>query len=533
MRLFPKRAHWWRPLVLVAVILLAAFSWSPWRWWAAMARYTLAPLLKNRVRDEAGVLSSWDERNFEIFLQQIDDESGVDVRFVLVPGLRGESLEDFSVRTARTMGIGRKSDRRGILFVYDATGHRLRLEVGATLEPIITDAFAGYLAREHVRSFFGAGDPSLGLRTTLFMIQHRLREAVLGLDYDPRVFTFIEDSRRLALGGGASADMRGDTSRAFLNKKGGTSPEARAYFTPQPSPEAAHTRILEWLARGGYETDVPLLTPASQKYMASLPMTRAYNDYMLMMEYGQPYRVDTRGDLALLYFTTNPLISPHFFRRTPAGWVLDVLGELHNTRNYSGFWYTWGLLESGDEFATTFADRYLDMNGVLRVAGGDNRPLPSSADPEITLWPAPVPGDSLVDVTVDEAATRIAGTTGRAVVLLYEAAGLKELAEVAERCHSAGAQVLAFDTDEDSRTLWTLPSQLSYIRAPFTAVHLTPWPDGRLAAAMAPLGISVGVRWTPPIVAVRDGVNGVVAQTEGWDMLTTDSDRLVTACGGG
>jgi hypothetical protein len=533
MRLCPKRAYWWRPLLLVAVILLAAFSWSPWRWWAAQVRYTLAPLLKNRVRDEAGVLGPGDERKFEIFLQQIDDESGVDVRFVLVPGIRGESLEDFSVRTARTMGIGRKSDRRGLLFVYDTTDHRLRLEVGATLEPIITDAFAGYLAREHVRSFFGTGNPSLGLRTTLFMVQHRLREAVIGLDYDPRVLTFIEDSRRLALGGGASADMRVDTARAFLNKKRGTSPEAQAYFTPQPSPEAAYARSLEWLARGGYETDVPLLTPASQEYMASLTMTRAYNDFMLMTEYGQPYRIDTRGDLALLYFTTNPLISPHFFRRTPQGWVLDVLAELQNTRNYSGFWYTWGLLESGDDFATTFADRYLDMGGVLRVAGGDNRPLPSRADPELTLWPAPDPGDSLVHVTVDEAASRIAGTTGRSVVLLYEAAGLEELAQVAQRCHSAGAQVLAFDIDQDNRTLWALPSQLSYIRAPFTAVHLTPWPSGRLSAAMTPLGISVGLQWIPPIVAVRDGVNGVVAQTEGWDMLTTDVDRLVTACGAG
>jgi uncharacterized protein len=123
-------------------------------------------VLKNRVRDDAGILPKDDESRFEIFLQMIDDESGVDIRFVLVPEVRGESLEDFSTRTARELGVGRDADRRGLLFVYDTSAHRLRIEVGATMEPIITDAFAGYLIREHVRNFFGTGNPSLGLRTS-------------------------------------------------------------------------------------------------------------------------------------------------------------------------------------------------------------------------------------------------------------------------------------------------------------------------------------------------------------------------------
>jgi hypothetical protein len=531
MRIFPTSKYWWRPILLVAVILLAAFSWMPRYWWAAQARYTLAPFLKDRVRDGAGVLPADDESHFEVFLQQIDDESGVDVRFVLIPGLKGESLEDFSVRTARTMGIGRDTDRRALLFVYDTTDHRLRIEVGATLEPIITDAFAGYLMREHVRSFFGTGNPSLGLRTTLFIVLHRLRLAVLGLDYDPRAIEAIKDPRRLALGGGASADMRMDPSKAFLNRKRSSSPEALAYFAPQPTPEAAYSRFLEWLARGGYETNVPLLTAASQKHMASLTMTQAFNDFMFMTEYGQRFRVDTRGDLALLYFTANPLLSPHFLRRTPRGWVLDLAAELENTRNYGGFWYTWGLLESGDDFATAFADRYLDMSGVLRVAGGDNRPLPSKAFPEVTPWPAPHPEDSLVRITVDEAAARIAATPGRAIVLLYDTADLEDLVPLARRCHDAGAKVLGFSVDMDPSTVWELPSNLAYAQAPILPVHLTQWPDGGLIAAMSPLGIRVPAHWDPPIVVVRDSTSGVLTQTEGSGMLADEVEQLAAACG--
>jgi hypothetical protein len=300
---------------------------------------------------------------------------------------------------------------------------------------------------------------------------------VIGLQYDPRAAQFIQDSRRLALGGGASGVMRVDAGKAFLNQSRSSSPEARKYFAPQPSVEAAYGRYLEWLARGGYETDVSLLTPRSQAYMASLPMTRAYNDYMLIAEYHQPYRVDVRDDLAMLYFTTNPLVSPHFFRRTPDGWVFDLMGEFQNTRNYSGFWYTWGLLESGDDFATRFADRYLDMSGVLRVAGGDNRPLPSKVLPEVKLWPAPRAEDSLVDVTVDEAASRMAAASGRAVVLLYGTNQLEELVQVAERCRADGAEVLAFNVDQDLPTLWALPQTLAYLGARFPAVHISQWPS--------------------------------------------------------
>jgi hypothetical protein len=36
----------------------------------------------------------------------------------------------------------------------------------------------------------------------------------------------------------------------------------------------------------------------------------------------------SRGDLATLYFTDDPLVSPHFFRRTSAGWVMDILADV-------------------------------------------------------------------------------------------------------------------------------------------------------------------------------------------------------------
>jgi hypothetical protein len=73
-------------------------------------------------------------------------------------------------------------------------------------------------------------------------------------------------------------------------------------------------------------------------------------------------------------------------------------------QNYSGFWYTWALLNNGDDFAAAFADCYVSSGGLLRVRGGDNRPLPVRANPEIQLQPAPDPRDTLTDLSIIPAA---------------------------------------------------------------------------------------------------------------------------------
>jgi uncharacterized protein len=533
MRILPRNK--WQVARLLLVIAVSFAFVSP-AWWAAQARYSFAFLLTNRVRDRAGVLSVGDQWRFERFMQQIDDESGVDVRFLFVPSVPDEKFEMFSVRMARDMGMGRDSDRRGILLVYDVAGQRLRVEVGAMMEPIITDAFAGYLMREHVRSFFGTGNPSLGLRTTLFMVQHRLREAVLGKEYDPTFERFIADSRRLAVGGGATAGMQIAEQAAFLNREGTSSRNVRRYFGPQPTPEAAYQRYLEWLAQGSYATDVPLFTPLSQEYMSGLTMTRGFNEHVLMMEYGQPYRVYSRGDLALVYFTTNPLLSPHFLRRMPQGWVLDIWAEVLDVRNYNGWWYTWALLNTGDDFATVFADRYASYGGVLRIRGGDNRPLPVKAYPDIKLQPPPDPADTLIHMTVDQAADLVAKTHSRALVILYATwsqesrAGMPLLTRLANGCRKAGLEILAFNTDEEPQALWDLPDVLRGSGAPFPAVHLSRWQPGQLSRVMGPLGIRVGAEWMPPIVAVRNGSAGVSLQVEGWGDVASHVLALEDAC---
>jgi uncharacterized membrane protein YgcG len=109
MRIFPRTK--WQVARLILVLGATFLLVSP-AWWAAQARYSFAFLLKNRVRDQARVLSFGDQWRFERFMQQIEDESGVDIRFLFVPSVPDEKFELFSVRMARAIGMGRDSNRR-------------------------------------------------------------------------------------------------------------------------------------------------------------------------------------------------------------------------------------------------------------------------------------------------------------------------------------------------------------------------------------------------------------------------------------
>jgi hypothetical protein len=366
----------------------------------------------------------------------------------------------------------------------------------------------------------------------------------------------MRDMRRVAAGGGAS--KRRDTgpgAAKLINRTGDTAAVGR--FRPQPSVEAAYRLQQEWLALGGGQVDVPLFTPASRAYLERLlPLSPAFNEYLLAAEYGRRYLVDERGDLAMLYYTDDPFLSPKFFRRTPDGWQMDVAAEVVNSQEVAGMWYTWRLRVSGDDFSQVFADMYTPMlipgmmDDFYRVAGGDNRALGirgSSKTVESELGPNRIASaESLTDgvpgveyLTVRTATERIRAARGRpVVVLLYgiwnkQTQGqLPEIVRVARACRDRGIDVLAFHTDHLPRAIEALPDTLRAYGAPFPTVQLYRWRSGMLDASMDELGIRVGLSWRPPLVAVLDREGTVVWQAQGVaDWAAVEQTALAVARG--
>lgn len=365
-------------VLALALLLVATLALRDGRAYERILAAGRIVLPSHHVDDRAGVLSVWDRGRFEQYLSRVQDESDVDIRLLFVDDLHGATIEQFAAAEADSMRMGEEGrEARGVLFAYDVRGKQLRIEVGYGLEKYFPDAFVGFLITDNVRDFFAAEDAATGLLLTTRILQSRVREALLGGEFDPRPLAMLAERSHASGGAGATAAVALGGSAAFVAER--FSPTGRQHFGAQPSPEAAFDRYLEWLAAGAGDPGVALFTPETQVFLADFPLTRGYVAYMLMLVGGKSYRIEQRDDLAMLYFTSTPFVSPCFFRRTQFGWQMDITAELHNTAELVGQPYTWTFVDGGDDFTDAFVvDAVVVGDGAaLRWPDGDNRPLPT------------------------------------------------------------------------------------------------------------------------------------------------------------
>lgn len=366
-------------LALIAICLLVGIRTSAARSRRHKAAYRPAPPVVRvasypRIIDSIGLLPRWEVGRLEDYLRRVREESGVDIRLLFLAHRPGIGLGEYGVRAMRTMGVGDHDDRRGVLVLADGESREFRIAVGPGLEGVLPDGFLSFVVNEHVVTLFKAGDPNLGIRLMLYMIHHRIRYAILGEEYDPRPVRFIQDPHRLASGAGASTWAPLDRQyNAFLTSP--TDSAVARYFVPQATPEEARNRYLELLALPRFYPFVSLLTPESREYLSRLPWSRGFQAYLLYDWYGRKVAVDVRDSLALIYYTDTPFVSPHYVRRGPTGWQMDIMAELRNSLEVTGGEYTWLLRDSGDDFSKAFADRTIVIRQWHRIRGGDNRPL--------------------------------------------------------------------------------------------------------------------------------------------------------------
>jgi hypothetical protein len=199
---------------------------------------------------------------------------------------------------------------------------------------------------------------------------------VLGERFDPTVLAMIRKAEHLSGGAGASAQMALDRNPHSYSRTP-LDTATRAQLVAQATPERTYQCYLEWLSAGRFDPEVALFTEETRRYLSGFPMSKAYFDHILFVEFGKAFKVDVRGDLAFLYFTNDPFAGPHFFRRRGDRWYMDLNAEVQNTVNRTGGVYTWDYRGRTDDFSKVFADKFVDIGGYVRVADGDNRALPT------------------------------------------------------------------------------------------------------------------------------------------------------------
>src|ERR1700761_2495966 len=116
------------------------------------------PALTGRVVDDAHILSDTTKADLDQKLAALEQKTSRQLVVVTIPSLQGYEISDYGYQLGRAWGIGQKTLNNGALLIVAPTEHRVRIEVGYGLEPILTDAFSAVLIQTQITPKFRAGD---------------------------------------------------------------------------------------------------------------------------------------------------------------------------------------------------------------------------------------------------------------------------------------------------------------------------------------------------------------------------------------
>jgi uncharacterized protein len=116
------------------------------------------PVLSGRVVDDAHVLSPTAQNALTTKLAALEAATTRQFVVVTLPDLGGYDIEDYGYQLLRHWGIGQKGADNGVLLIVVPSEHKVRIEVGYGLEPVLTDALSSVILQRAVLPKFRVGD---------------------------------------------------------------------------------------------------------------------------------------------------------------------------------------------------------------------------------------------------------------------------------------------------------------------------------------------------------------------------------------
>src|SRR6185312_7205845 len=116
------------------------------------------PALTGRVVDDAHILSEQTKGDLDQKLAGLETSNSRQLVVVTLPSLQGYEISDYGYQLGRAWGIGQAKLNNGVLFIIAPTEHKVRIEVGYGLEPILTDALSEIIIQQAVLPRFRSGD---------------------------------------------------------------------------------------------------------------------------------------------------------------------------------------------------------------------------------------------------------------------------------------------------------------------------------------------------------------------------------------
>lgn len=106
------------------------------------------------IHDDAHVLSSNDVAMLEYMVKAEEDSTSNQIAVLVINSLEGNDIDSYANRVYNAWKLGQAKRDNGILFLISIQDRQMRIEVGAGLEGILTDAQSSRINRNQVAPFF-------------------------------------------------------------------------------------------------------------------------------------------------------------------------------------------------------------------------------------------------------------------------------------------------------------------------------------------------------------------------------------------
>lgn len=95
------------------------------------------------VYDQGNIISDDQEAVINNLLVQLEEKTTVEFAVITIPSLNNLTIEQYAVKLANGLGIGKAGEDNGILLLVSKTDTKVRLEIGRGLQGFLTDSVSG------------------------------------------------------------------------------------------------------------------------------------------------------------------------------------------------------------------------------------------------------------------------------------------------------------------------------------------------------------------------------------------------------
>jgi uncharacterized protein len=187
----------WRRVILAVAALIGVAA-------GGTAQAQTFPKFTGFVVDAANVLPPETEAALTAKLDALQKDTKRQLVVATIPSLQNYPIEDYGYRLGRAWAVGLNDVDNGIVLIVAPNDHRLRIEVGRGLEPIVTDALSSVIINEEMTPRLKAGDMSGAITagTDAIIAQLRASPDEAQARTDAAIKQFDASHKRASNGGG-------------------------------------------------------------------------------------------------------------------------------------------------------------------------------------------------------------------------------------------------------------------------------------------------------------------------------------------